>query len=269
MTELTKMFTVVTPDEDEDGMTELLFYKGDGSFTEEEKCSIMSDTLMQELMGHHGILICACRGDNTEEMLVTRDISTQAVDLMDHARKDDSIVCYTPANGVESINLQQAYYGCKLPHRTILGCSTCLDREVTTACKVRALSDKILDGEDSQTPGEIVERLKSRKSKIAGFTYVSPRLTASEHFAKTYRDMNDHCFSGVEANSDIVRQGLRERGRAKKFAQNACPTCMVKDACGYEHNKKFCNGPYEGTEADAVKRILAGNPPSRLSSSCS
>ncbi len=259
MTALTRMFTVVSPDEYDDGECELLFYVGEGGFTEADRVGIMNAPRAKEIMGGCGLLVLVNWGDKGEEMLLTRDVGTHAMQQMNNASDTDVLMCMTPSAGLETVSLKDEYYNCKLPHRTILGCTHCLDQQVSVSCKIRSLSGTILEGKDEYAPGKAVEELKSRKTVIAGFTYVSPVLTTEEHFTTTYRSVNDHDFTAVEDKSEMVRQGLRERGRARHFIKNACSICMVKDVCGYEHNKKNCSGPILGTEADATKKILAEN----------
>lgn len=112
------------------------------------------------------------------------------------------------------------------------------------------------------TPYDIIKdkHLLSRKSTIAEFTYVSPKLTALENFAKTYRPVEEHDFEMVEERSATVRQGILERKRRRKFKREVCSTCLVQKGCRKEYSEKqekHCSGPYAYTEKEAVQAVLS------------
>ena len=260
MSKLDKMFTFAAPD-DEMGNTELLFSKDTGEpFTREEMLGIINDPLCKSIMGEYGIL-SVIEGGPGELLLYTHDIGSYAIDQLDTIPAGYEMIFHSPRGGIETIDLQKAYYGCKLPHRTILGCKDCLYRDTKTSCRVKEIGLLSKETETRKSPVDIIEDklLKSRKSKIGEFTYVSPRLTAMGDFAKTFRPVDEHDFTEVESRSEIVQQGLRERGRRRNFKKNVCPTCVVQQGCdrGYsESQAKHCEGPFDRTEQETIKHIL-------------
>ena len=262
MPPLNKMFTFAAPD-GEDGMCDLLFCNNTGEhFTNEEMHNIMQDPLCMKLMGGSGVL-APIEGGPGELLLLTHDIGGHVVDIMDVIPTDSLMLMCTPSGGVESINLTTEYYNCQLPHRTIRGCKGCLSRETRTSCRPKEIGLAVAAFEDNEgvTPFEIIDDklLYSRKSVIAGYTYVSPSLTATENFAKTYRGVEEHDFNEVEDRSARVSQGLRERGRRRRFKQKACSVCLVQRGCDRaytESQEKYCNGPYNPNEKEAAQSVL-------------
>ena len=257
---LRNMFTVATNYEGEaTGKCNLLFHKKDEKFTDKEILDITTDPLCRELMGSFALFtrLPCTKG---EELLLSPDLDVHAIDKMPRASSDDVVKLITPETGLTSFNLQEVYYNCPLPHRTIVGCTECLNLKTAGECELKRLWGRI--GEEGITTDaeDATSQLKSRRSVIAGFTYVSPTLTRDRDFITPYRPHDDHNFNCIDENSEIVRKGLRERGRARKFRKTACSQCLVINSCaGHRYNSydtKYCRGPYVETEKEAVQKIL-------------
>lgn len=260
MTELTKMFTVATnSDGDEDADTSLIFTDRTNRehISTEDMYQIVSNPLFQEIMGAGCVLVHL--PDDVATLVATNDLENYAVRRMDKAKPGEKILVYNPKRSIQTIDLHEAYYSCTLPHKTIVGCSDCMSLKASRACSVKELSLHYNNEGDRWTPADVTYNLKSRKTQITDYTYVSPRLTAIESFAKTFRHIDDHDFSVVEDNSESIRQGLRERGRFRRFQKEVCPTCLIHKGCHKVQNERdirWCNGPIALTEKEAVKLIL-------------
>ena len=258
---LTKMFTVTADVErQEDSECLLLFHKTEGSFTEDEIHKITSDPLCQKLMGDT-LMASVVHETEGESLLLSREFFTKAIAPMPTAAPNDTITMVTPENGVQQVNLQKVYYGCTLPQRAIVGCKACADSSTKQSCILKEQWRKIITtGEyDDFTAEDAIGALTNRKSTIAGFTYVSPKLTQMKAFTSTYRTYGDHDFSMVKENSDIIKRGLQERSRKQRFIQEACSTCLVRETCNRWNTPtdvKYCKGPYIETEAEAHKAIV-------------
>lgn len=258
---LTKMFTV-TADVEEQGDSEclLFFHKTEGSFTEDEIYALASDPLCQQLMGDT-LLASVVHESEGESLLLSREFLTKAIVPMSAAAPNDTVTMVTPGNGVQMVNLQKVYYGCTLPQRAIVGCKTCADSETKQNCILKEQWRRVVtaDEYDDFTAEDAIDALTNRKSTIAGFTYVSPKLTQTKAFTSTYRTYSDHDFSMVEENSDTIKRGLQERSRKQRFIKEACSTCLVREACdswSTPTDVKYCKGPYIETEAEAHKAIV-------------
>lgn len=257
MTELNKMFTVATDSsEDEDGPCNLIFTQSESVELKDMK-QIVEDALFKEIMGAGCVLVQLNRDDPA--LLATNDLESYAVERMDTALPDEKILVYDPHRGIHLIGLQDAYYSCTLPHKTIVGCSECMTRETSRACSIKQLSTQYCGRKGGLTPYQLTEKLKSRKSKISQYTYISPRLTAVEDFSKTFRPVDKHDFSYVTERSNAIRDGLRERGRFNRFKKEVCPTCLVHQGCHQVQETRdirWCHGPFALSEKEAVKQLL-------------
>jgi len=256
---LTKMFTVTAEDDGcEDSACALLFHKENERFTEAELGAIASNPTCRKLMGDLALMTrTPCNGG--EELLLSRELDRLAIAQMPSAAAGETVLLFEPLAGLRQVNLRDVYYKCTLPHRTIVGCVDCLLLDTKGSCELKKLWN-VMEEEDIATEAcDAVGMLNSRKSKIEGFTYVSPSLTRDQDFVTPYRHHKNHDFSCVEGNSEIVRKGLRERGRARRFVKNACSTCLVKDACDRSaecSHIKYCRGPYAETAEEANSKVV-------------
>ncbi len=259
---LNKMFTVAADSEgDEDGACNLLFCdiaQNAEPVTREGMYRVVNDPLFKEYMDGGGILTKI--SDSPPTLLATNNTRYYAIARMGLSDPDESILIFQPGEAIKEINLHEAFYTCTLPHKIIVGCETCNAVDASRICPVRALALRQDEADVNTTAGDAACELRSRKDSIAGYTYVSPKLTAIKNFAKTYREVEAHDFEEVEDRSAIIRQGLQERGRYRRFKKTACANCLVQKGC---HNVqcsqdiKYCTGPYIGSEAEAVKTVLA------------
>jgi hypothetical protein len=260
---LNNMFTVAAETEaDETSACALLFHKAEGLFTEEELTAIASNPTCRELMGDL-TLMTRLKCTQGEELLLSREIEEYAISRMPYAVPGETIMLLEVDTGMRHVDIQKVYSTCMNPHRIIVGCTECLRANTKSLpCELKALWTRMDDEAPVMDAADAVQKLKSRKTMIEGFTYVSPSLTKSEHFVSPYRRHDDHDFSEVEDNSDIVRKGLRERGRRRQFAKVACSECLVKSACHSETGslgEKYCTGPYKETEVEAEEQIIGNS----------
>ncbi len=258
MTQLDKVFTVAADDEDDD--CQLLFaslQEDKTVLSPQEMLRITSDPRFQEVVGSGGGLVRL--NSNVPTLLATTNLEEHAIARMDSAENDEKVLVFDAEEGIHSINLHDAYYGCTLPHKIIVGCSECMLRETSRQCEIKRLGVRA-ESDDRWSALEVWQTFNSRKDSIAGYTYISPKLTAPEYFAKTFREVDEHDFTEVEDNSATIRKGLVERGRRRRFKKAACAQCLVMDDCRRvyaSHQEKFCRGPYAETEEEAVAAILS------------
>jgi len=258
---LTKMFTVTAAeDQDGDSACALFFHKDGEDVTEEEINAIAKDPLCRSLMGDYGVMTCdRYEKDDYSEILVSREVRDLVVPRLEKAQPEDTVILFTPNNEPERIRLQDVYYGCKLPRRAIIGCDNCFESETKTNCVFKDCWEPMENADVDVTVADAIQSLKNRKSMIAGFTYLSPMLTRDTHFVSPYRHHTNHCFSCVEENSSIARQGLKERGRLRRFRENACSKCLVREACHHTAEGRYiklCKGPYVDTEKEANATVV-------------
>lgn len=270
--ELSKVFTFAITT-NEDGPLTLLFADIDkaGPFDTETMLQIVNDPEFKKIMPEGAVLI------NKEEehslLLATTDADEYMIKRLECATPEETSLLYRPGNGIEILNLQDIYYACSLPHKLIMGCKSCNAK--TGTCKIKTLGLRYEDAcEDcdeeikTYTPIYIKENFKNRKTQIAGFTYISPRLTMpdlsyhsytshrkqQETFGKIYRTVSQHDFVHIEERSSEISQGAKERERKKRFAAKACSQCFVNTSC--DHPVHCCKGPYLYNAESAAKTIL-------------
>lgn len=265
MESLNKVFTVAsTFSHDEDGNSNLLFSSLGNEpniLSADSMQQIIMDPLFHKIMGRGGILVRLER--STPTLLATSDVEKYAIRRMERADKDETVIIYDPVKGVRTVNLHDIYYSCTLPHKIIVGCVDCLDKETDRPCVIKSLDEQFTDSNGGLSPFEVTQELKNRKDNLAGFTYVSPRLTAVDHFTRTFRPIEQHNFNEIVDNSAVIQKGLRERGRRKRFAQTACPHCFIQEECkndAYYWPRKHCEGPYNYTDKTACKELLKETP---------
>lgn len=259
MNDLDKLFTIATST-DEDGPLYLLFSSlsfdtnilNAGTMTR-----IVNDPLFQKLMFTGAVLWHTVDENNYPLIVATNDISDRLLSVMDTVKENDCALVYSPPDNIHQIDLHKTFYECTRPERTIIGCVGCGQNGISPHdCVVKKLTHRYFaeEEEGAYTPADAVTLCKSRKTNIADFTFISPRLTASEHFEKRFRTMDEHDFSIVEERSQEVKRGLRERGRRKRFEKEVCSTCLVQDQ--YCDGSTHCEGPFDHTELEAAEIIL-------------
>lgn len=117
MSQLSKMFTIVSPDDDDgDEHCELLFCKNTGGpFTEEDMYSIVRDPTCTKIMGGNGIL-APIEGGKGELLLFTNDMDTHAINQMDNTTPDKILMLCSPLQRHRNGQLQ--YYVLQLQTTT-------------------------------------------------------------------------------------------------------------------------------------------------------
>lgn len=271
---LRRVFTVAGEEGDPLSLLFTSFVEGDDVTSEDVMRDIAQDPKFHEIMEGGAVLIPLDHG-SSPVLLATTDVDSYATDLLETAEKDSVVTVFDPVSGVKTLNLYDTYYACSLPHKHILGCPGCARQSFPKSkeCAVKKLSARYYDSNESWAPEDVVESYKSRKTRIADFTYISPRLTADEHFAKALRPIQHHDFEYVDERSESVRKGLKERGRLRKFKDQECLSCMAQGACHgirnqatgrmlrratvSEHQVRGCAGRYASSEKEAAKEILS------------
>jgi len=260
MKKLNKVFTVAsTFSHDEDGASNLLFsvLGEDYIYNRETMDAIVNDPLFQKIMGQGGVLV-RIDNKNTPTILATPQVEKYAVRRMEQAGKDERILVFHPKEGIKTIDLYETYFNCTLPHKVIIGCVDCLTKDTGRPCEIKRL-DEDFGEEGGLSPHEVTQELKSRKDTVGGFTYVSPRLTSPDPISRTFRETAYHDFTEIEYNSEKASKGLKERWRRKRFGEEVCPQCLIREACKntyYNWPRKYCTGPYAYTQAKAIKKVV-------------
>lgn len=262
--ELDKVFTVAVST-GEEGPVNLLFTsmnRGTEITNLETMKQIVADPEFKKIMASGAVLV-ALKDGESPQLLATNDITDYALALMETAEASDHVLIYSPESGIHQVNLRENYYSCLRPERTLIGCVECgKNGSNNKDCKIKQLTYRYYAHEgEGWTPTNVTENFKSRKSKIGGFTYVSPRLTAHREFAKMFRPIGEHDFSFVRMRSDMVVRGLRERKRKKEFFKDACSVCLVREKCSraslHSRGGLWCKGNYPINEKTAVNTVLA------------
>lgn len=231
--------------------------------------SIVADPLYQEIMGKNSILF-PYETTPFPVLLATTEFMEQVAARTETAKEGEAVVICREGAPPETIDLHTMYYGCQLPQKLILGCLECVNNpSQSKGCPLRQASSQALSADFQGTaPEELVNFLKSRKSKIDGFTYLSPVLTTHEHFSKTLRTIEEHDFSYVEERAAIRESIIDARVRLNAVKKNICTHCYVAEYCHREFDHKNhrsrirnCKGRYPETEEEAIRIINKTYPP--------
>jgi len=183
------------------------------------------------------------------------DVGSELLELLERADKHTTAVVHTPENGIQEINLHDVYYSCLLPQKSILGCRRCYEEEEDNPkdCIFKRLRSSEI------TAADLISKLKNRKTKIGGFTYLSPRLTLAEDFGNTFRPSGWHDFGVIDYKSEQISKGRKEQTRFRRFEKEACSQCFVRETCHDQRSRdtrRWCDGPYPKTAGDATVEIL-------------
>jgi len=270
---LDRVFTFASSEDDGDGAPHLLFVsrnRDETILSYETMDAIVMDPLFKELMGDTEVMLA--RMDDHYEypvLLATHDVEEHAIPLLGHSNEDETVILFQKDNNGElrrqNLDIYKLYYQCTRPHKTVVGCCDCVDKSDDNPrdCVLKRIVSKQQEQDFVPfTPERLKTRLRSKQDKIAGFTYVSPKLTGTKHFAKYYRDEYDHDFDVIEQKSDIVAAGLKERARFNRFKKSACPECFMQEWChgNYTYDGAWrirrCSGAYPKTEEAAYDEIL-------------
>lgn len=152
------------------------------------------------------------------------------------------------------VNFQNVYYKCLKPHKLILGCSECATTDATD-------KDCILKRHEQYGTASVLEDdphdvLVNRKTVIADYTYISPKLTSDNHFWPYFREIDYHDFRAVHMMSAAASRSVYERNRQCRFTKEACENCFLyRISC---NGNKRCYGNYPKSEKEATEEILDG-----------
>jgi hypothetical protein len=279
---LQRMFTVGTAgSRDYDGSDDpiLIFHDEEGIHNvEEEAKRLLQEPFVQKVFPHGGTIRRGLEVDATKALVISGSLSDEVLPMMGEPGE----VLVWDANGIRVLDTYETYYACKLPVRTFLGCAECVsttgkDDDATLLCSVaRQIHASSFSDAETFTAEEAAQCLKSRKSVVGGYTYVSPRLTTtanesythlrerngSRHrwgeagqFSRTYRPAKSHDFSIVDDRSADISLACKESGRRKRFRATECETCMAKQACR-KQDYQSCVGPYTQSVAEMEKLII-------------
>jgi len=231
-----------------------VFEHGDNDFNIEE---IVDDPKTKEVFGDLPILAFTDVDDN---LVVTPKLPIGAFDWLDRAQKEEYVWSVNTDRTITPINMHECYYSCLRPQKLIVGCLECAKTEEAgpADCQLKRLLhvDPSYPEPNYLSPSELLQQFKSRKTTIAGYTFVSPRLTADEAFPETFRPAGRHDFGNVEDNSTRIKDALKERKRVDKFIETECWGCLVADHCG-RTDAKYCRGAYAQSQKKAEQDIVA------------
>jgi hypothetical protein len=233
---------------------------------------IADDPLYQKIMGKNSVLF-PYETAPYPVLLATTEIMEQVASRMEIAKKGEAVVVCREDQPTETIDLHTVYYACQLPQKLILGCAACITSPtIARGCLIRQAAAQAISavykGADGVEPEDLVDLLKSRKSGIGDFIYISPLLTAHKHFAKTVRTIEEHDFSFVQERAAIREKIIDSRTRLNAVKKNICTHCCVKDECHSEFDSGYhryrirnCHGRYPETEEELVRLIVERHPP--------
>lgn len=249
-----KYFTyALTTGERSSGRPTLVFENGENDFKIEE---VVKDPKFKEVFGDLPVLAFTTHYGN---LIVTPKLPIEAFDWLDRAQKDENIWSIGSDGKIDHVNMHECYYSCLRPQKLIVGCVECAktEEEGPADCRLKQLLhfDPSYPEPNYLSPSDMLRQFKSRKTTLAGYTFVGPRLTADEAFPETFRNPGRHDFSYVDENSERIRKALQERKRIDQFETNECPGCLVKEHCG-RSNAKYCQGPHAVTQREAEREII-------------
>lgn len=174
---------------------------------------------------------------------------------------------WNPDTGVTQHDLESIYYACRRPERTLLSCTECADSSTPDNsfryCYVVQAMRHSRRRDEAQMPtvSDVRALLVNRKSVLAEFTYISPRLTLAEttidagYYQKTFdtylRPPERHDFGVIEENSLDIIKALQTRTKRDRFKKNVCSTCMMQSVCESTVRHWHCDGSY-GQDVDAM-----------------
>lgn len=231
--------------------------------------TIVKSPLYQQIMGKNS-LVFPYEVTPYPILLATTEFMEQVATRMESAKNGEAAVVCREGAPPEIMDLHETYYSCQLPQKLILGCAECVNNPSRAkGCAVRQASSQALAVEFAgKDPEELVELLKSRKSRIGNFIYISPLLTAHKHFSKTIRTIDEHDFSFVEERAETREKIIGSRTRLNAVKKNICTHCCVKEQCHSEFDSGYhrwhirnCHGRYPENEEELVSLIMERHPP--------
>lgn len=217
---------------------------------------IVSDPSIKEILGPLVVV-------ETQENGVALHGDLLAVATPDSATPTDRIY-YAEGGVLKSLPVLQRFRECIEPTRDLLGCAECPHKGLP--CLSGSVHGVELLPESFAHPTADFDRLKDKKTVIAGHVFTSPVLLA---------DTNEVFVSGTRKPSDIEWGAEEQRRKERKsaaniaaatraFKKNECGNCVAKD--GGCTSARFCKGAYpppdaiqEGVLNTWLPRLL-GNP---------
>lgn len=219
--------------------------------TDADVKALVADPLMAEFFPDGYYVLPA---DNGSDLIVTA--STSFTVLPDRATPETPLLRIINDDEIYSVDLRQRYNNCRSLVKAV-GCTHCPDQGVK--CFKRDLSpEQVAYGTEFlyQPDDELAkELLKSRKTKIGPFTYVSPKLTIPENhvFVPSFRHYEDHDFGMIEENSESISEARKKAADGQQFKKKQCSKCPIRKACD---SYRTCAGPYPPQE-EMAQQILA------------
>lgn len=271
-TELNSVFTVVAARGKEDGGVSLLFtFLHDSPMLLSEWSTkllteIATDPLVSDILGPNFYVTYIEHAPTRRVIIATNDVMEHAVPVMENpllsTKEHLSVLCKD--GEISSIDLAKTYLNCTKPHRIIVGCSECSQQELRMEdCIIRHTGDKAWTdvwNSDLYTAEKARKILKNRKTKIAYFTFISPKFTQDDAFGPYYRDLVDHDFMQVYPQMLKQKRKDMEPKRYRRYEKEVCTVCAMAKYCG---RPKECPGPYKATEKELVEECLKKFPQSR------
>jgi len=240
------------------------------------------DEVLQEILKHPVLGPAAAFGlviDRDEATTERFEVHFDAAHclLPEVALNPNEYVYYVSVDGkpLEKLDLYEVYYSCTLPHKINTGCEDCMQEQTVRSCRHKQFIKKCHSNYVQEmtlghtvTAEHFTDALKNRKDVVADCLYISPTLTAPQHFMKKLRPPADHDFDMEEEHSDNRKKAARERKRKKQFIAEVCSECLVHTACHGDspfydyssvepHDITYCRGHYAMSEEEAVEEILA------------
>lgn len=235
---MTHYFTLAANDRSEGPATLIFENTGEAPATQLER--VIQDTSLQTLFPagftviYDSSLDCVVAANDLDESVVS--------ELSEAPCEHKGVFVWTPGAGGVVYDPSNVYYDCMLPQKLVLGCVRCIQdalssqreqTEPTPQKHLCSLAQVYITNwcTDGISAGTMQDVLKNRKTQVGGWTYISPRLTASASFAKSLRPAHDHDFLEIKRRSEHVKQGLAERNRRSTFKKTVCPKCICNPHC--------------------------------------
>lgn len=235
----------------------------DNIITPEILAAIAKSELLDKLMGSPRVTYVYDNQLPSPIIRVTPDLKYDISDSISTSKPGTGVWVSSTPGEVMYVNIAKMFDDCPLPHKYVLGCTECMRMskiEVPVRCALHNALTYFTASDVVDCDDMCADSLSTGKTTTAGFTYISPMLTKTEHFSTRDRRIAEHDFTVVRDNADNASKGGLASARVRRFKLKVCPRCLAQNACTHTYNYlvKFCPGPYAVTPHQAACAILKG-----------
>lgn len=230
-----------------------VYFMFKGSLSDPEKSMLLQAPFFTEFFPKHRFGI-----DTESGYAITDDLTVLSPGF---TGEEDQAVQMIAFEAPSMIYPKRIVDACTLPHKTILGCSECLESKDVTefGCQIK----KMYDQECKNVPPETLQTLtswKHLKKNIGEYTFISP-VYATNRTRRTFSSrQQSHLnidFGSVQDNVNARKEIAQNRKDTITFQNSECPECLVSMVCPKD-KAKWCKGSYGKSEEQYYADILQG-----------